>query len=91
MKPLWFKAKKYGYGWYPVTWQGWSVLAVYVAFVFGSILFIDRNSHSASDTLRPFLILDALATVLLVWICVKTGEPARWRWGEDDDGTPPHR
>ena len=25
-KQLWFRAKSYGWGWTPITWQGWAVL-----------------------------------------------------------------
>lgn len=25
---LWFKAKNYGWGWYPVTWEGWTVTII---------------------------------------------------------------
>lgn len=28
---MWFRAKRYGWGWRPVTWQGWAVVAVWVA------------------------------------------------------------
>jgi len=28
---LWFKAKRYGWGWTPACWQGWLVLGVYFA------------------------------------------------------------
>lgn len=32
----WFPAKRYGWGWgFPVTWQGWAVLAAFVA-LFGA-------------------------------------------------------
>ena len=30
---LWFRARRYGWGWAPATWQGWAVLAVYVIAV----------------------------------------------------------
>ena len=30
----WFKAKLYGWGWTPVTWQGFSVTLGYIALVF---------------------------------------------------------
>ncbi len=26
----WFKAKNYGWGWYPATWQGWLILAGFI-------------------------------------------------------------
>ena len=33
MTKKWFAAKRYGWGWYPVTWQGWGILGIYTGFV----------------------------------------------------------
>jgi hypothetical protein len=54
-KKLWFKAKRYGWGWTPVTWQGWVAVLVYVAILirFGTIL--DAREHSVSDFLLNFV------------------------------------
>lgn len=85
MNKIWFKAKKYGYGWYPVTWQGWLIVAVYV---FGSIAIFrntDENSHSGSDTLFGIFVPIALMTIALIMVCTYTGEPAKWRWGEEEN------
>ncbi len=30
-RKLWFKRRRYGLGWTPVTWQGWTVVVVVVA------------------------------------------------------------
>ena len=78
----WFKAKHYGWGWYPVTWQGWLVLVVYLVLVVGELVVIDRQSHSVSDTLLNF-VPDALGfTVILLLICYWKGEKPGWRWGK---------
>lgn len=81
MKKVWFKAKRYGWGWRPATWQGWIIVGVYsfvIAFIFARI---DKNSHSVSDTLigvsLPFIVI----TSLLFLICYKTGEKPAWHWG----------
>ena len=39
MTQLWFKAKKYGYGWYPATWQGWLVILVYLT-ILGLLIYL---------------------------------------------------
>lgn len=70
----WFPAKRYGWGWgAPRAWQGWAVLLAYVAVVAGAVL------------LRPAVAVPvvAAATGLLLWVCLKRGEPTRWRWGGD--------
>lgn len=41
----------------------------FLALLFGSVLVVqvfDRNSHSASDTIRPFVITVALPSVVAV-------------------------
>jgi len=32
IKPLWFKAKQYGWGWYPARWQGWLIVIGFIIF-----------------------------------------------------------
>lgn len=80
MKKLWFKAKDYGWGWYPVTWQGWLVTVGFLGFIFWNAFRIDAASHSASDTIRPFILETAVVVCALIFICYKTGEKPEWRW-----------
>lgn len=77
----WFKAKLYGWGWTPARWQGWVTLLVFIGGIFGGFYFFDKGSHSASDTLRPFLLYVFVLVVLLLVICSITGEKPRWQWG----------
>ena len=85
MKKYWFRAKRYGWGWYPVTWQGWLVTAIFITLEYLNFLRIDAGSHSASDTMRPFLVETFLMALVFIYIGYKTGEPPRWRWGEKSD------
>ncbi len=81
MKRIWFKRKTYGWGWYPATWQGWLVLLAFIAIMVWNFLRLDSVSHSASDTLRPFIIQTAVMALVLIFICYRTGEKPRWQWG----------
>lgn len=84
MTKLWFKAKRYGYGWYPGTIEGWLVLCGYLFLAFFPyvLLGILGPENLAPDIFVPiFLGYMAALTVILIAICVKKGEPARWRWG----------
>ena len=81
---MWFKAKRYGWGWTPVTWQGWSVLAMYVFAVYSVTRFVDNNSHSVSDSFMNFFPTIFILTVFLLIICSATGEKPRWRWNGKD-------
>jgi len=74
-KKLWFRAKYYGWGWYPCSWQGWLVLFIWAGlFVFG----IAKLDH---EWLKNIIVI-AILTGILIWICRKTGEKPRWRWGK---------
>ena len=73
----WFAAKRYGWGWgLPLAWQGWIVLAIFVALVIaGVVLFPPHQSPVA------FIIYVVALSVLLTIVCWIKGEPPRWRWG----------
>lgn len=76
---IWFKRKTYGFGWVPVTWQGWVVILVYVVFLFLILNMIDTST----DTLTwKKLVSVALLSVGLIVICYKKGEKPRWQWGK---------
>jgi len=80
--PYWFPAKRYGWGWgLPGTWQGWVVIGVYLA----SVAAICIEYPPSSGAVR-FVVLIALASVLLSLVCWLTGEPPRWSWGKKRDG-----
>lgn len=81
-KKVWFRAKNYGWGWYPVTWQGWVILAGYIFLMVKTFEDIDSKSHSASDTMLNFLPRVFVLTVVLIIICFLTGERPEWRWGK---------
>lgn len=74
----WFAAKRYGWGWgLPRTWQGWVVLAIYLACVALAARMVPPGSQPAAFGASVLLL-----TCVLVVICWITGEPPRWRWGE---------
>jgi hypothetical protein len=75
MAKYWFKAKTWGYGWYPVTWQAWLVLFIWLVILIFGIIKMDH------EWLKNLIII-LIATGLLVYISWKTGEPAKWRWNK---------
>lgn len=77
---LWFKAKRYGWGWYPVTWQGWVVVGVFLLYTFFLVSFIGDTFESRAGA-TSFLFLMFLGLVPLLAICYAKGETPSWRWG----------
>lgn len=89
-KGLWFKRKLYGWGWTPVTWQGWmAILGFIVILVTDSI----RTAQPLSSTDVPpiaFLLRIVLYVGVLMAVCYKKGEKPKWQWGppKEKDTTP---
>ena len=83
-KPLWFKAKTYGWGWVPSTWQGWLVIAAYVVVIEVST-FTLLWRHVTAWRVATAIAVGVAATVALAILCYKRGEAPRWRWGGDQD------
>lgn len=74
--PQWFAPKRYGFGsGFPISWQGWAVLAGYVALLAGCAQFLERKPLAAGS-------LIAVAMIALVMIAARTTRGGwRWRWG----------
>ncbi|HRD46649.1 MAG TPA: hypothetical protein PLF78_09225 [Caulobacter sp.] len=73
----WFNPKTYGYGaGLPCSWEGWAVLAAFLAVVVGG------RSLLPSDGAYALLVLGAVV-VLIVVAALKTRGGWRWRWGQD--------
>lgn len=77
---LWFKRKLYGWGWTPITWEGWAVIIIWVVF----FLFVIKRMNQASVN---NIIVVFVMTALLIFICYKKGEKPRWQWGKRIDDT----
>ena len=72
----WFKAKLCGWGWMPVKWQGWLVVAFCVAIVVAGV-----RIGEVDDAPGAALMGVLLATGLLFTFGYWKGEKPGWRWG----------
>lgn len=82
MKKLWFKRKRYGWGWYPATKEGWLVLLLWlIAFVLNECNFLYSGSKGNLQV-ATFLSITILITLGLVVVSYLTGEKPKWQWGE---------
>ncbi|MFA6407361.1 MAG: hypothetical protein WCV80_01495 [Candidatus Paceibacterota bacterium] len=82
---LWFKRKLYGWGWVPVSWQGYGVTALFLWFVFWNALSLESDREPIDFNFHWYFGKLTLAVIVLLIICYKTGEKPRWRWGITKD------
>lgn len=66
----WFR--KWGWLYQPVSISGWLLTAVTVALCIWVFLVVDRNSHSASDTLTGTFPYAMLFIILWNWVAGHT-------------------
>ena len=59
----------------PVSWQGVTLVLLYLAFCVQVFRAVDRHSHSASDTLYGIFPYVVPALMLLEWVASKTSAP----------------
>lgn len=81
-KKLWFKAKNYGWGWYPASREGWFVILWYTLAIVIIFRKMNPDIQSGSDTVIGVIIPFLIVTAILIAICYKTGEKPEWRWGK---------
>lgn len=79
MKRVWFHAKRFGYGWYPSTWQGWLSLVVYFGLAIALIYRVSPDATGITVITQIVCPLFALTTGLLL-LSYLTGETAHWNW-----------
>lgn len=73
MKFNWFKRN--GILFIPISWMGWLILVIGLAYAFYKFLDIDSTSHSVSDTLINFafhmMLIGAIYSILAYFTCKK--------------------
>ncbi len=82
MKRYWFKAKKYGLGWYPASLEGWFVLFSYIAYMTYRAVAVEAMFDTKTSFVFRYFFEFLLPTILLIIICYLTGEKLKWRWGK---------
>lgn len=84
-KKLWFRAKRYGYGWYPHAWQGWLVVFVWLLLFTGIVSWLNLKFANIWVAVTLSLLAGGFLTGVLYAIALKTGEKPRWKWGENKE------
>lgn len=85
MSKYWFKPKRYGYGFFPVSWEGWlaTILLVFVILLSGfSNSVFTESEISSQEAARFFLDILIFAGLATYFFEKKMKEPLKWRWGK---------
>lgn len=80
-RKYWFKAKQYGWGWYPARIEGFAAMLLYILAAFFTAWTLGNSGDSV-----PMAVALVVETVLFVALCWKKGEKPRWRWGNHERG-----
>ncbi len=89
MMAAWFRPHRYGIGAAPASWQGWLLVAGYMAIVLGTMwLILPHQGPLELDRLAAWLVIVAAASGVIIWVAHRTTEGGwRWRWGSRHRGT----
>lgn len=77
----WFKRKLYGYGWTPVTREGWAVTIGIILLVILNAVRVELMGYPESAILWQAGVPTLALIALLLVVTWRTGEPLRWQWG----------
>ncbi len=86
MSKCWFKRRRYGYGWVPVTWQGFVAVFIYVGLIIAAA-FLMEEDMSAGEAVA-YLTFVVIATLLLLVVGLYYGPKPKWRWGKKATDNP---
>jgi hypothetical protein len=80
-KHYWFKRKVFGWGWVPVTWEGFATIFVYVLLLVFVSIRLDKVADSPSNVTYQVVIPFVILTAILIKITYWKGEKPKWQWG----------
>ena len=87
---LWFKRRRYGWGWAPVAWQGFVLVGTFV--IFNTFFALAALPHDDADVtaaqITTFLVGIAISTTVLAIIASTKGPKPKWRWGKKPGDNP---
>lgn len=84
---LWFRRRRYGWGWIPTTWQGYLILALYLILMVAAALIFTNGNNEISSPLG-FIISLVVIIGSLIGITYIKGPKPKWRWGKSANDNP---
>lgn len=87
MNKYWFVPKRYGWGFFPISWEGWLFVALLLGLVMLSAWtnnFFNEGNPLTGENLGRF-ILDLILLILsTIPFCEKrTKSEVKWNWGKN--------
>ena len=79
-RKIWFKNKRYGWGWAPATWQGWLILALWLTIVIVWVININDNASSLINSLLSSVLPVLIMVIIFVMISYGRGERPKLQW-----------
>lgn len=78
---LWFRRKTYGWGWTPITWEGW--LASSLLFLIPLCIRLSLKAYGLPKDTQYFYAWASVPILFmaLTLICFRFGEKPKWQWG----------
>lgn len=88
-KKYWFRPKNYGYGFYPISWEGWISVVVFIGLLsisthINGFFTAEVGTKSGLRFLFDTAVISGLFTVLFK---DKVVGGLQWRWGEKNEKT----
>lgn len=87
MSQYWFRCKQYGFGTYPISWQGWlATLGLVILIMISCYINIpvaEKSLGILKNWLRYGLDVFILATLFLLIVKDKTEGEIKWRGGKE--------
>lgn len=75
-KRMWFTMKHHGWGWVPITWEGWASIAVMMTIVISAA----TKYEAGLITQQNFTLWLIGSVVGIIYVGYKKGPAPRWRW-----------
>ncbi len=86
MTKYWFKPKRYGWGFFPISWEGWLLTLLLVALITLSAYLNGFSNPEITNEqgLRFIFDLFILTAIFSIISKPKTKGELKWRWGSDE-------
>lgn len=76
----WFRSRPFGWGWVPATWQGFSMIFIFLGYAIFLVTGLSTPEPTILE-LKSFFVKFIVAIGALIVIAALTGEKPSWRWG----------